>query len=94
MGRKHKLPEAEVGVVSKRQPDCQDCQDLGSEGTSGDAGRGMVHSNDREGCNSAQGELVVGMHTCMGYRSQVLEPEPGISREAQQLARARTTWGI
>lgn len=53
-----------------------------------------MRSNDREGCNSAQGELVVGMHTCMGYHSQ----EPGLEavkdRKAQRPARAHIAWGI
>jgi hypothetical protein len=95
MDKEHKLPDAEVVVeMGKRQPDEKDFQDLRSEGGSEDAGKGMLHSNDREGCNSAQGELVVGMHTCMGYHSQVLEPEPAIDHRAQRPARARTTLGI
>jgi len=90
MYKGHKSPGVEVVVeTGKRQPEWEGCQDLRSEGESEDASKGMLHSNDREGCNSAQGELVVGMHTCMGYHSQVSELGPEIHK-AQQPARART----
>lgn len=95
MNKEYKPPDVEVAVeMGKRQPDWKNCQDLRFEEGSEDAGKGMLHSNDREECNSAQGELVVGMHTCMGYHSQVPEPELVIGHKAQQLARAHTKLGI
>lgn len=93
--KEHKPPGVEVVVeMGKRQLDWKDFQDLRSEGRSEDEGKGMLYSNDRGGCNSAQGGLVAGMRTCMGYHNLEPELEPVIGHKAEQPVRAHTTWGI
>lgn len=93
MHREHKLPVEAVVGMDRCQPDWKVRQDLRSERWAEDEGKGMADSKDRKGCNSAQ-EGLVGMHTRRGCRSRVAELEPVRGRKAQQLAKARTRWGI